>query len=190
MPFKNKLSDAERQEIIELCRTETRVEDIAEKFNVHPETIRKHKRRYLIEKQEREGLAERPDPSTEFYVPVPGATKKAHIQIDFEVIERLAAIHCTPIEILNYLNAKIGRKVITQDALRRRIHEHYGMSIEDFVTESHKAIAKPSLRRMQWRAAEKGNVTMMIWLGKQYLDQTDRQNFTGDMGISVKVDWE
>ena len=28
---------------------------------------------------------------------------------------------------------------------------------------------------MQWKSAEKGNVTMQIWLGKQNLGQSDKQ---------------
>ena len=31
-----------------------------------------------------------------------------------------------------------------------------------------------SLRRQQFKSAEAGNVTMQIWLGKQYLGQTDK----------------
>jgi hypothetical protein len=27
---------------------------------------------------------------------------------------------------------------------------------------------------MQWQAAEKGNSTMLVWLGKQYLNQKDK----------------
>jgi hypothetical protein len=34
---------------------------------------------------------------------------------------------------------------------------------------------KSSLRRLQWKAALGGNITMQIWLGKQYLGQQDRQ---------------
>jgi hypothetical protein len=34
---------------------------------------------------------------------------------------------------------------------------------------------KSSLRRLQWKAALGGNITMQIWLGKQYLGQSDRQ---------------
>lgn len=33
---------------------------------------------------------------------------------------------------------------------------------------------RTSLRRMQWSKAKEGNVTMMIWLGKQVLGQKDR----------------
>jgi hypothetical protein len=32
---------------------------------------------------------------------------------------------------------------------------------------------KSSLRRLQWKAALGGNITMQIWLGKQYLGQRD-----------------
>lgn len=34
---------------------------------------------------------------------------------------------------------------------------------------------KSSLRRLQWKSAVGGNVTMQIWLGKQYLGQQDKQ---------------
>lgn len=36
------------------------------------------------------------------------------------------------------------------------------------------ATGRSSLRRYQWEAAKKGNTAMLIWLGKQMLDQTDR----------------
>lgn len=34
---------------------------------------------------------------------------------------------------------------------------------------------RASLRRMQFKNAQAGNVTMQIWLGKQYLGQKDKQ---------------
>ena len=37
---------------------------------------------------------------------------------------------------------------------------------------------KMRLRQMQWRAADKGNVTMLIWLGKQILGQADKSEVT------------
>jgi hypothetical protein len=33
---------------------------------------------------------------------------------------------------------------------------------------------RTSLRRWQLEAAKKGNVAMLIWLGKQYLEQTEK----------------
>ena len=38
-----------------------------------------------------------------------------------------------------------------------------------------RAIGKIRLSQMQWKSAEKGNVTMQIWLGKQNLGQSDKQ---------------
>ena len=38
---------------------------------------------------------------------------------------------------------------------------------------------KAKLRDIQLRSAMNGNVTMQIWLGKQYLNQTDKVNVNG-----------
>lgn len=42
-----------------------------------------------------------------------------------------------------------------------------------------RANLKMSLRKKQLQVAYQGNVTMLIWLGKQYLDQVDRINDSG-----------
>jgi hypothetical protein len=47
---------------------------------------------------------------------------------------------------------------------------------------------KASLRRMQYQAAVKGNVVMMIWLGKQLLGQRDRADI--DMQSGVTIVWD
>jgi len=49
---------------------------------------------------------------------------------------------------------------------------------------------KASLRRMQWKSAEGGNVTSQIWLGKQYLGQRDKQELTGKDGEQLSVKFE
>lgn len=41
------------------------------------------------------------------------------------------------------------------------------------VIKSGQASGKSSLRRMQYKKAMEGNATMLIWLGKHYLDQKD-----------------
>ena len=44
---------------------------------------------------------------------------------------------------------------------------------------------KIALRRAQFKAATSGNNTaLMIWLGKQYLEQTDQQNITADVKLN------
>ena len=46
--------------------------------------------------------------------------------------------------------------------------------------ELYSAQGKASIRRMQYKAAKAGDKTMLVWLGKQWLGQTDRveQNVT------------
>lgn len=80
-------------------------------------------------------------------------------QIDPEQVRALAGIGCTHEEIAAVLKC-------SPDTLTRRF--------ADALKEG-KEHAKASLRRMQWQAAENGNVAMLIWLGKQLLGQRDYQ---------------
>lgn len=79
--------------------------------------------------------------------------------IDYELVEKLAGICCTQEEISGILE-------ISTDTLRRdkRFCDIYKKAREN---------AKSSLRRTQFKLAET-NPTMAIWLGKQYLGQTDK----------------
>ena len=44
---------------------------------------------------------------------------------------------------------------------------------------------KQRLKKKQIQVAMSGNVTMLIWLGKQYLEQADKVEETGDYKIVV-----
>jgi len=44
-----------------------------------------------------------------------------------------------------------------------------------------------SLRRKQVEVAESGNPTMLIWLGKQYLEQRDKNEVSGKDGSPLPV---
>jgi hypothetical protein len=78
--------------------------------------------------------------------------------VDANVMERLAAICCTMTEIA----AVTGLSV---DTLERRYAEPIKRGRE---------VGKATLRREQYRLAMAGNPTMLIWLGKQLLGQTDK----------------
>ena len=43
------------------------------------------------------------------------------------------------------------------------------------IIQQGKEEGRRSLRRLQWAQAERGNTTMLLWLGKQMLGQRDRQ---------------
>lgn len=81
------------------------------------------------------------------------------IEIDFELVEKLAHIHCTQEEIAEVLG--VSTKTLQRNKEFCRIYKK-GISS-----------GKMSLRRQQWKAADRGNTAMLIWLGKQYLGQKD-----------------
>ncbi len=56
---------------------------------------------------------------------------------------------------------------------------------ENFLIKG-RAVLKQKLKRKQIEVAMKGNVSMLIWLGKQYLDQSEKVVETGDYQIMIK----
>ncbi len=79
--------------------------------------------------------------------------------VDLELVEKLAHIQCTYGEIAATLGVSV-------DTLQRN---------KNFAAVYKRGAegGRKSLRRMQFEAANKGNATMQIWLGKQYLKQSD-----------------
>lgn len=53
------------------------------------------------------------------------------------------------------------------------------------ILEEGKSLGLRSLRRQQFRAAEAGNPTMLVWLGKQYLDQKDKAEVASTVNVTV-----
>jgi transposase len=80
--------------------------------------------------------------------------------------ERLCEVQCTLEEIAHVLD-------VSEDTVERWCKRTYELGFADAYKKL-SATGKTSLRRYQFEAAKKGNVTMQIWLGKQYLGQTDK----------------
>lgn len=96
-------------------------------------------------------------------------TGRPKIEVDFSEVDKLCQIQCTGEEIASFFG-------ISYDTLERRCKEQFKMSLAEYIKEK-SAKGKSSLRRLQWKAAMNGSVTMLIWLGKQYLGQTDKTNY-------------
>lgn len=94
-------------------------------------------------------------------------------EVDWKKIDALCALYAPANEIAEYL--KHFDIEVSYDTLDRRAKEEFGISFAEYVKQKHLAIAKPRLRQLQWNAAENGSVSMLIWLGKQILGQTDKQ---------------
>lgn len=87
-------------------------------------------------------------------------------EIDKEDFEKLCALHCTQKEIEAWFN-------VSDKTLFKWCKEIYGVNFS--VIQKEKAErGKISLRRAQFQLAEK-NAAMAIFLGKNYLGQSDRQ---------------
>ena len=78
--------------------------------------------------------------------------------IEPEQVEKLSSYGCTNTEIASFFGC--DRSLITK-------------SYSQFLTKGRDK-GKIRLRQMQWKAADKGNVSMLIWLGKQILGQTEK----------------
>ncbi len=104
--------------------------------------------------------------------------------VELKYVDELCKYHCTVEEIVDILN--LFEKGVSYDTVERRIKEKHNMTFGEYVKARHRVNAKPRLRRMQWEAAEKGNPTMLIWLGKQYLKQSDKSE-TEISGDSISI---
>ena len=85
-------------------------------------------------------------------------------EIDQKQFENLCGLQCTLEEICGWFG-------VTDKTLNSWCKRTYSESFSE-VFRQKRSTGKISLRRSQWRLAEK-NANMAIWLGKQYLGQKD-----------------
>ncbi len=98
-------------------------------------------------------------------------------EIDQKQFENLCGLQCTLEEICGWFG-------ITDKTLNTWCKRTYNASFSD-VFRQKRGAGKISLRRSQWRLAEK-NANMAIWLGKQYLGQREQVSIEG--GVEVQDD--
>jgi hypothetical protein len=94
------------------------------------------------------------------------AQRGLEARIDLGELEKLCTMQATDEEIAAFFG------VSTRTIERRRKSPKFAE-----VMERGKAKGRLSLRRMQIKLLEAGNATMGVWLGKQYLGQTDQVQF-------------
>lgn len=112
--------------------------------------------------------------------PQMGRPKK---EFDKSIFENLCNIHCTKSEIADVFECDENT---LNDYCKRTYNDTFSVLYKRLSSGG-----KTSLRRMQWKSAENGNVTMQIFLGKQYLGQKDTpdtdENDNGLMGELVDL---
>ena len=88
-------------------------------------------------------------------------------------VSQIAVTQCPDEEIAAFLG-------ISYSTFKRRKVENPELSE---AVELGRDSGKQTLRQVQWNAATvENNITMMIWLGKQYLGQSDKTDFLGRDG--------
>jgi hypothetical protein len=97
--------------------------------------------------------------------------------IGYDMVTRAASIQCTEYEIAKLVG-------LTDDGFRKR--KARDKKLRDALEEGYSG-GRRSLRRVQWEGAQKGNPTMMIWMGKQYLGQRDKAELKQDISVATDV---
>jgi len=97
--------------------------------------------------------------------------------INWNDFDKLCNMQATQIEIASWFNVSVDT---IENIVKREKHELFS---EYYKKKSVKG--KMALRRKQMEIAMEGNITMLIWLGKQSLGQTDKQETThsGELGV-------
>lgn len=93
-------------------------------------------------------------------------TKLKHI--DWKIVDRMLEAHCPGTEIASYFG-------MHADTFYIRTQEEKGMGFSEYATLKSNC-GKNNLRLAQYKVALAGNVAMLVWLGKQYLNQKDLPN--------------
>lgn len=100
---------------------------------------------------------------------------RPHKEINWEDFDQLCAIQCTGEEIAAFFR-------IDYDTLNAICKREQDKSFSELFAQKRQA-GKISLRRRQFQAAQDGNPTMMVWLGKNWLGQQDAQAVQADVQI-------
>jgi hypothetical protein len=101
---------------------------------------------------------------------------RPQFEIDWTAVERYAVLQYTQEDIAKLIGVSLRR--LTADKKFSPIYK-----------KAHQ-FGKNSIRAKQYEVAMKGNTTMLIWLGKQYLGQTDQPDFNKEreqIGVFINI---
>tara|TARA_R110000744_G_scaffold99534_1_gene192032 strand:+ start:631 stop:1026 length:396 start_codon:yes stop_codon:yes gene_type:complete len=94
------------------------------------------------------------------------------VNIDSAQVKMLASFGCTYIEIGKYF-------AVNEALIRKKYRSEYEQGREEM---------KLSLRQLQWKNAASGNTALLIFLGKNFLGQTDKSqvDHTNNLELVLK----
>ena len=86
--------------------------------------------------------------------------------VDWVVFDKLCAIQCTRKELANFF-------CMDEDTIQAIVKREKGCDFSAYYDQK-SVPGKISIRRKQFQIAENGHVAMLIWLGKQWLGQSEK----------------
>ena len=97
---------------------------------------------------------------------------KRKSRVDRDKVEMLSSFGCTIMEIAKFF-------IVDESVIRKDYTDEVRRGKEQM---------KLRLRQLQWKYAEQGNTSLLIFLGKNYLNQTDKQqlDMTGNLEAVLK----
>jgi AraC-like DNA-binding protein len=111
------------------------------------------------------------------------AANRPLANIDWAIVDEMLRNQCSGVEIA----ARFG---ISPDTLYKRVEKEFGCTFSAYSAEK-KSRGLATLREKQLAEALRGNTAMLIWLGKQYLDQREHRQesakeYTGEQLTLIK----
>jgi len=104
---------------------------------------------------------------------------RPRVEIDWKVFDNLCHIWCTLREIASAFSC-------SEDTIERAVKREKGVGFAEYYKEKADG-GRIALRRKQLQVALAGNVTMMIFLGKQKLSQIDEKIVRGDVTLHKEL---
>jgi len=101
-------------------------------------------------------------------------------EINWKEFDTLCAVQCTLEEISLFFG-------LSEDTIERAVVRQWNIPFAEYYAEKRR-LGFVSLRRKQYQLAIKGNVTMLVWLGKNLLGQADRQELSGRFGGPIQYE--
>ena len=93
---------------------------------------------------------------------------RPRIEINWDEFDKLCELHCTLTEIAGFFDC-------SEDTIERRVKETHDINFAEYFRQKSSG-GKISLRRKQYATAMAGDKTMLIWLGRNWLKQTEDKN--------------
>jgi hypothetical protein len=101
-------------------------------------------------------------------------------EIDFSVLDKLCHIQCTLKEIAGWFD-------VCEDTIEKRVKDNFGITFSEYF-EQKRGNGKISLRRKMYEMALAGDRVMCIWLSKQYLGMSEKQEIRQESDVKLNME--